>query len=410
MYKCTVIGISDSREQWFSPKIREIIRQGKVFSGGIRHHEIMNDFLPKEHVWIDITIPLSNVFNSYKAYDDIIIFASGDPLFFGFANTIQREVPECKITVHPYFNSIQMLAHRLCLPYHDIRFVSLTGRPWDKFDEALIKGETLIGVLTDKKKTPAIIRQRMREYGYDNYDMYVGECLGNDSEEAITKIGYKEDFSNNSSPTFAQPNCIILQQKVKKEQFFGIPENHFDLLDGRVNMITKAPIRLATLAALNLRNARVFWDIGFCTGSVSIEAKLQCPHLAIESFEIRPECQEIMATNMKRFGTPGINVHIGDFLTTDISTLPVPDAIFIGGHGGKLVEIVDKVVGHINSSIKDNRESEPKRERLIAINSVSEKSHNMMYEAAEKNNFTLISDNRITLNEHNSINIITFAI
>ncbi len=34
-------------------------------------------------------------------------------------------------------------------------------------------------------------------------------------------------------------------------------------------MITKAPIRLLTLQALELNRRRVFWDIGFCTGSVS---------------------------------------------------------------------------------------------------------------------------------------------
>ena len=53
-------------------------------------------------------------------------------------------------------------------------------------------------------------------------------------------------------------------------------------------MITKAPIRLLTLQALELNRRRVFWDIGFCTGSVSIEARLQFPHLAVISFEIRP--------------------------------------------------------------------------------------------------------------------------
>ena len=54
-------------------------------------------------------------------------------------------------------------------------------------------------------------------------------------------------------------------------------------------MITKAPIRLLTLQALELNRRRVFWDIGFCTGSVSIEARLQFPHLAVISSEIRPE-------------------------------------------------------------------------------------------------------------------------
>ena len=51
-----------------------------------------------------------------------------------------------------------------------------------------------------------------------------------------------------------------------------------------------------------------------------------------------------MDMNSKRFGAPGINVHIGDFLTTDLSTLPHPDAVFIGGHGGHLKDIIAKVL------------------------------------------------------------------
>lgn len=53
-------------------------------------------------------------------------------------------------------------------------------------------------------------------------------------------------------------------------------------------MITKAPIRLLTLAQLDLRRYQTLWDIGFCTGSVSIEAKLQFPHLHVVAFEQRP--------------------------------------------------------------------------------------------------------------------------
>ena len=109
-------------------------------------------------------------------------------------------------------------------------------------------------------------------------------------------------------------------------------------------MITKMPIRLLTLQALELPSRHVFWDIGFCTGSVSIEARLQFPHLTICAFEIRPECEAIIQQNARRFGAPGIDIHIGDFLDTDISSLPRPDAVFIGGHGGHLKEIIAKVL------------------------------------------------------------------
>ena len=142
--KFIVIGITDNPNPWFPPEVMETIKQGRVFSGGKRHHEIVLPFLPSDAEWIDITVPLDAVFEQYysrfSVHDSlpIIVFASGDPLFFGFANTIKRKMPEADIVVYPTFNSLQMLAHRLVIPYHDMRIVSLTGRPWPAFDNALI--------------------------------------------------------------------------------------------------------------------------------------------------------------------------------------------------------------------------------------------------------------------------------
>ena len=348
--KFIVIGITDNPKPWFPQEVMDIIKQGRVFSGGKRHHEIVAPILPSDAEWIDVTVPLDAVFDYYYSLFTlhyslpIIVFASGDPLFFGFANTIRRKMPEAEMELYPTFNSLQMLAHKLVMPYHDLRVVSLTGRPWPEFDKALIERAEKIGVLTDKEHTPAAIAQRMLDYGYDAYQMSVGEHLGNPSLEKVTTLSLEEA----SHCDFSMPNCVILDSFIHHPSTishpFGLPDADFALLDGREKMITKMPIRLLTLQTLELPERHVFWDIGFCTGSVSIEARLQFPHLHIEAFEIRPECEAIIQENTRRFGAPGINIHIGDFLETDISSLPHPDAVFIGGHGGRLKEIMAKVL------------------------------------------------------------------
>ena len=229
--KFVVIGISDNPKPFFPPEVLDIIKQGKVFSGGKRHHEIVAPLLPDDAQWIDITVPLDAVFEQYKSLAPsnlpqpgeattarnaspswgrlegapLVVFASGDPLFFGFANTIKRKMPEAEITVYPTFNSLQMLAHRLVMPYHDMRIVSLTGRPWPEFDRALIERAGKIGVLTDKEHTPAAIAQRMLDYGYTDYTMYVGEHLGNPTREKVTTLSLEEA----SKCEFAMPNCVI---------------------------------------------------------------------------------------------------------------------------------------------------------------------------------------------------------
>ncbi|MBQ0023571.1 MAG: precorrin-6y C5,15-methyltransferase (decarboxylating) subunit CbiE [Prevotellaceae bacterium] len=392
MKKCIIIGISDSREQWFPPRVMEAVRSGSVFSGGKRHREIVESILPDNATWIDIAVPLSGVFEQYAHYESVVIFASGDPLFYGFANTVQRECPDAEMKVFPAFNSLQMLAHRMCLPYHDMNAVSLTGRPWQQFDEALIEGRPLLGVLTDRHKTPQAIAQRMAEYGYDNYSITIGECLGNEKEESLFAYADASHLAQEER-AFAIPNCMILQKTRNRERPFGIPETEFHLLNGRAKMITKMPVRLLTLSMLDLRDKHSFWDVGFCTGSVSIEAKLQFPHLHITAFEVREEGKALMEANSKKFGTPGIDAVIGNFLDTDISNIERPDAVFIGGHGGKLREIIEK----LHSVMLPGA--------TLVFNSVSEESKLMFEESIRSVGMEMKRETRIAIDEHNPIYI-----
>ena len=390
--KFYVIGISDAPQPFFPPDVLEIIRQGRIFSGGRRHHERVAAFLPQDAQWIDITVPLDAVFKQY--HDEVVVFASGDPLFFGFVGTIRRKMPDAEVVLYPAFNSLQLLAHRLVMPYHDMRIVSLTGRPWPEFDRTLIERAGKIGVLTDREHTPAAIARRMLEYGYSDYVMHVGEHLGNPEQECVTTLTLEEAMERE----FDYPNCLILCGHAKARPY-GIPESEFALLDGREKMITKMPIRLLTLQALDLPHKSVLWDIGFCTGSVSIEARLQFPHLHIEAFEIRPEGEQLMLTNSRRHGAPGINVHIGDFLEAEIDHLPRPDAVFIGGHGGKLKEIMTKVL----TVLADDG--------IIVMNSVTSPmvhtdSHQLFNEACQELGLTQDQPTRMILNDNNPIEIL----
>lgn len=391
MQEFIVIGISDSRQPWLSPEAEAAISGAHVFSGGRRHHEIMAGRLPEGAVWIDITVPIDDVFKRYAAYGDepIVVFASGDPLFFGFANTIRRVLPEARVKLCPAFNSLQTLAHRMVMPYHDMRIVSLTGRPWHEFDRALIEHGPKIGVLTDREHTPAAIARRMAGYGYTYYNMTVGEHLGNETMERISTMTIAEAAGSD----FAQPNCLILTATEERHRRMGIDDAEFEHLAGRERMITKMPIRLLSLQALGLSARHTLWDIGFCTGSVSIEARLMFPHVEVVAFEVRPEGERLINVNARRFGAPGIRAVTGDFLAADISGLPRPDAVFIGGHGGRLADIMRRVARTIAPG------------GTIVMNSVTAQSREMFIATAAELGMTVAPPLHIALNDYNPIDI-----
>lgn len=365
MCRCIVIGLSDSHQLWFPPVVMQAIAGGRVFSGGKRHHELVASLLPADALWIDITVPVAEVVSRYADYPEVVVFASGDPLFFGIANTIRRLLPQVDMTVYPSMNSLQMLAHRLGMGYHDLHAVSLTGRPWHAFDEALLRGCRLIGCLTDRHHHPHAIWQRMSDYGYDvDYRMFVGERLGNEQEERVAAYDAQHDYQ--------QPNCVMLVRRDDASEAavgMGIADADFHLLDGRSRMITKMPVRLASLAAMDLHLKRSLWDVGFCTGSVSIEAKRLFPHLHVTAFEKREEGRRLMTLNARKFRTPGIEMLIGDFLDADVSPLTPPDAVFLGGYGGRMADVLQKIQGVMQPGgcIVFNSVSEASRLAFIQI-------------------------------------------
>lgn len=382
-----VIGITDNDHQQLSEEALHVIAHADVYSGGKRHHDLVRHLLPANHQWIDVTVPLTDSFAAYRELvGNLVVFASGDPLFYGFAATLQREFPTSLIRVYPTFNSLQVLAHRLMLPYGEMQMISLTGRPWTALDAALINNTRLIGVLTDGKKTPRAIAERLLEFGYSNYKIHIGENLGNERLEIVRTFVLPE-----TPNSVSRLNCVIIEQTAPRIIPYGLPESEFALLDGRANMITKMPIRLATLAALQLSGKRCLWDVGFCTGSISIEARLRFPSLLIESFEIRPEGAELMQENAKRFGAPGIHTHIGDFMEENLDALPRPDAVFIGGHGGKLLEMIRRIRHYLLP------------QGIIVFNSVSAESQRLFRQALGD-----CHEIRIALDQHNPISILSW--
>lgn len=386
----TVIGISDSHIQHFAPDVFALIGKSRVFSGGKRHHEIMKRYLPDGYEWIDVTAPLENVYSQYIGHKAITVFVSGDPLFYGFGSTLMRKFPVAEIKMYPSFNSLQLLAHRLNMPYQSMTNVSVTGRPWDMLDSSLISGNPIIGILTDKKKTPAMIAERMLEYGYDNYEMSIGENLGNELRERVSTIPLNRAIDMD----FEMPNCVILRMTHPRIRRFGIPDREFSHLAGRERMITKMPVRLLSLSMLDLHNHKSLWDIGFCTGSVSIEAKLQFPHLSVTAYERRPESATLITENAKRFGTPGITSVTGDFFDIDLSLYPAPDAVFIGGHGGRLPEMLERITKYA-----------PK-DCIIVFNSVNRESYDTFIRTAESLGKRIVGSHRVTLDEFNPITVI----
>jgi cobalt-precorrin-6B (C15)-methyltransferase len=116
------------------------------------------------------------------------------------------------------------------------------------------------------------------------------------------------------------------------------------LRGARVPM-TKEVVRTQVLDRLQLHNAQRFIDIGAGTGSVSLEAAMRYPQLQVMAIERNPDALALMAENRELFGCPNVEIING---YAPIALNMMADAVFIGGSGGQLTELIDWSLAHLH--------------------------------------------------------------
>lgn len=141
--KFIIIGTDDNRRLSFRRKCWNTYGTGKYFRGECDTKRLsetccrmMRNGFPLPYHWTTYSHNMrkcSAVTDTNKRIPSpgkLSFSLRATPLFFGFANTVKRKLPDAEIKLYPSFNSLQTLAHRLVMPYDDMRTVSLTGRPW----------------------------------------------------------------------------------------------------------------------------------------------------------------------------------------------------------------------------------------------------------------------------------------
>lgn len=122
---------------------------------------------------------------------------------------------------------------------------------------------------------------------------------------------------------------------------------------------------------------------------------MQFPHLKVNAFEIREKCDSIMGENCRKLGVPGIDWHIGDFTALNLpqmlqdGELCQPDAVFIGGHGGKICRIMEMLSEVVQPGC------------IVVFNSVVDTGP--FLDAAAANGFSLEQKTEITIDNYNKI-------
>lgn len=108
--------------------------------------------------------------------------------------------------------------------------------------------------------------------------------------------------------------------------------------------MTKEEVRILSVAKLNLRESYRVLDIGAGTGSVSIQMSKICCQGEVIAIEKDEEALEVLHKNKEKFNAFNLSIISKEALEAAKDIEGNFDAIFVGGSGGNLEEII-KVYG-----------------------------------------------------------------
>lgn len=151
---------------------------------------------------------------------NIVLLASGDPLFFGIGKRAIEELGKERVEILPDLSSIQVAFARIKESWDGALLISLHGGPDPgkrrKLEYALgeipslVARHTKLAILTDRENTPAKIAGELLRSGVSGHDrstitMYVCEKLGY-PDEKITRGPPEGIFVMD----FDDPNVVII--------------------------------------------------------------------------------------------------------------------------------------------------------------------------------------------------------
>lgn len=119
-----------------------------------------------------------------------------------------------------------------------------------------------------------------------------------------------------------------------------------EFIRGKTPM-TKEEIRILSISKLNLEKDFKVLDVGAGTGSVSIQMSKICYEGKITAIEKDKDAVDLINKNIEKFNVNNITIIEGEALEVEKSIDEKFDAIFIGGSGGNIEDIITSYGGKL---------------------------------------------------------------
>ena len=287
-----------------------------------------------------------------------MVLATGDPLCFGIASYLAARLCIDALEVLPNLSTIQLACARLGLPWQDLKFCSVHSRDageWQPGADAVhglyallqtLRQQERVAVLTSPENSAdRIARMLLAEGLGEAFQIAVAESLCQPGERVRAELSVAEVSELRFAPLHVM--LLLRLQPRPRPVLFGLADDSFEQRQPEKGLLTKREVRAVSLARLQLRaqqhrlGHRRRLRLGGSGGGAALP-RGPC----LRDREETPRTAAIIERNRRSLGLSNHSSQQGR-APEGLEAWPAPDAVFIGGSGGELVELIERVLARL---------------------------------------------------------------
>lgn len=366
MSRCSLIGILDDGWAGLSDGARQRVREAATVIGAGRTLDLVRAHVSDKTHFLDMDGALPKVpewiAEAQAKGNNVVVLATGDPLCHGLGSWLDGKLATTgaagsALEILPNLSTLQLLCARFKAPWTDVRIASCHGKDAGEWVVGATPAHGLYAAMraiaqhpqvflfTGPGNTPDRLARALKAAGYASDDIALSvACRLQLSDETLFA-----DLSLDAAAgqVFPEPNVMLVRRKTMAlTPAFGLEDAEYIQRTPDKGLITKQEARALSLAKLRLLPESTVWDIGAGSGSVGLEAARIATQGHVWAVEKNPGDAENARANAARLKVTNYTLMEGK-APMHLDTWPDPDAVFIGGSGGELGELIKLILGRL---------------------------------------------------------------
>lgn len=347
---CRIIGVPGNGAEGLPVSVLQYIRQADVVVAATQALQLFaHEFSPAATQY-DLTGQLTQIPAWVAQGEQPVVLATGDPLCHGIGSYLAGKLGADCCEIIPSVSTLQLAFARIGQRWQDAEICSVHSKDageWQPGADAShgmyallqrVRRGDLLAVFTSPENSPARIARMLCAESLDQeFEMVIAERLQQPDERIVSGL----DVTQVAAGVFASPNVVILRrrQAYQPEVLFGLPDQAYRQRKPEKGLITKREVRAVSLALMQLRPDSIVWDIGAGSGSVGLEAARLCPRGHVYAVEKNADDAAIVSENRAAMRITNYTLNHAK-APQGLADWPAPDAVFVGGSGGELAELI----------------------------------------------------------------------